>query len=78
MATIFINLSSSRCGNCNGNADPHAVSHEVTGFFMDKPGCGATYTHVSTDYMGMGSKEKDMRPDLIWIDPEDWLGGAHA
>lgn len=66
-AVLFINRSDSRCGKCNQNADPHAVlHHEVRGHTR---GCGALFTAVSSDYMGMDSAVQAMRSDLPWLDP---------
>lgn len=74
MTTLYINKSESRCGACNGGADPHEESHiTLLGWRArnDKmQGCGVTYTAVSSDYFnfpGLVEQIKEMRPDLPYI-----------
>jgi len=71
MVTLYINKSDSRCGACNGGADPGEESHiTLLGWraINDKmKGCGAEFTDVSTDYInfpGLEDAIKEMRPDL--------------
>lgn len=71
MTALYINKSESRCGQCNGGADPYEESHiTLLGWRAtnDKmKGCGAQFTSVSSDYIGFpGLKESiiAMRPDL--------------
>lgn len=75
MATLFINSWSSRCGDCNHECDPHEKSHKTNLGYggPHPPGCGVTYTHVSSDYMdeALLNIVKKMRPDLEFIDPTE-------
>lgn len=74
-ATLFINLSDSRCGACGKNADPHQTTHDTQlGWARPQPaGCGVRWTHVSSYYPDMDgflyARIRSMRPDLIWIEP---------
>lgn len=77
MATLYINKSESRCGACNGGADPYEESHiTLLGWaaINDKmKGCGVEFDSVSSDYVGFpGLKQAiiDMRPDLPYIGPD--------
>ena len=71
MTTLYINKSESRCGECNKGCDPYEETHiTLLGWFAtnDKmKGCGARFTDVSSDYVGMpglADAIKLMRPDL--------------
>lgn len=68
MTTLIVGKWFSKCENCGRNADPHEKSHQnVT---MQGDGCGATYTHVASEYFGFPGLEdriKEMRPDLELI-----------
>jgi hypothetical protein len=71
MATLYINKSESRCGACNGGADPYEESHiTLLGWraVNDKmKGCGAEFDSVSSDYVnfpGLDEAITEMRPDL--------------
>jgi len=71
MAVLYINKSESRCGDCNRGCDPYEESHiTALGWYVwnDKiKGCGAEFTEVSSDYVGMAElvlSIKEMRPDL--------------
>lgn len=67
-ATLVIGRSSSQCNNCGNGADPHAKSHdELMGYGIRGPGCGITWTHVATMYVGMDDVVAKLRPDLILI-----------
>lgn len=74
-AILYINPFHSRCGECSGGCNPRAESHdERYGFSVadNEPGCGVTWTHVSSDYAnfeGLYDSIKNMRPDLEFIDP---------
>lgn len=74
-AVLYINKSESRCGSCDGGADPYELSHEtLLGWYAmnDKmQGCGAKFISVSTDYINFpGLKEAitQMRPDLPYFE----------
>jgi hypothetical protein len=76
MATLFVNKSESRCGACNGGADPTEESHiTLTGWraVNDRmQGCGVEFTDVSSDYVnfpGLYDAIKAMRPDLSFHEP---------
>lgn len=62
MATLYIDLYKSVCGECDRAADPHEETHITT--FSDKAGCGARYTTVSSHYVGLSKRLAEMRPDL--------------
>lgn len=68
MATLYINLSDSRCGACRRNADPYESAHTMAK--MRGVGCDEVYTAVSSDYSGaelMYERIKQMRPDLPFM-----------
>lgn len=65
MATLLINISSSRCGACGKNADPNEDAHLNEN--MAGEGCGAVYTGLASDYYGFEDRLKAMRPDLPWV-----------
>ena len=71
MNILYINLDDSRCGRCNGNADPSEVQHlTIWTWTGTLPGCGVTFTHTSTDYWPLPelvSAIIQMRPDLPFI-----------
>lgn len=68
---LYINLSNSRCGNCNGGALTSQIVHDTEyGYskIFPRPGCGAKFTHVSSDYLdhnGLYDSIMASRPDLI-------------
>lgn len=71
---LYINPFHSRCGKCGGGCDPRARSHQKRYGYSSstEPGCGATWTHVSSDYAnfeGLYDSIRSMRPDLEFIDP---------
>ena len=47
-ATLYVGGWSSRCGACNGNADPNETHH--INEYMQGEGCGAEYTNVVEDF----------------------------
>jgi hypothetical protein len=59
---------SSTCGECGQSCNPRSVTHDVVlGYDLalnGTPGCGARWTHMSSDY---GEDLSWMRPDLIQI-----------
>jgi hypothetical protein len=76
---IVIGRSSSSCGACGRDANPHDKSHDVVvGYFAanlpeDSPeriGCHTEFEYVTSDYSGEDQKQAcmEMRPDLEWID----------
>ena len=78
MTTLYINKSESRCGACDGGADPYEESHiTLLGWraVNDKmKGCGAEFTDLSSDYVGMPNlveSIKAMRPDLPYVGGEE-------
>ena len=64
-ATLYIDISSSRCGACGRNADPHESAHLNAN--MDGEGCGAVYTGLASNYVGFEERLVAMRPDLPWV-----------
>ena len=77
MTTLFINISDSRCGNCGKDADPYAEAHDRKLGWNPGEGCGAVFTHLSSDYVGFEDRVRKMRPDLIFVDPMDADRKAH-
>lgn len=71
MSLLIINRTDSKCDECGRSCDPHEKSHETNLGWNDEiraqPGCGTTYTQVSSDYMGMDETVQRMRPDLEWV-----------
>lgn len=67
---LIINRTDSKCGACGRGADPYAKSHDKVIGYKPGPGCGATWTHVTSSYRGGGIEEAtlEMRPDLDWFD----------
>ena len=68
-ATLLVGTSSTECSACLGNVLPNAITHEVTGYRLDREGCGATFTAISSNYFwpdGYNIRKvlHDMRPDL--------------
>ena len=71
-ATLFIDPSWTYCGACEKMADPFQDAHRTIPPGMSrrpfKPGCGATFTGLSSHYTGQAIREaaQRMRPDLPW------------
>lgn len=69
--TLFINLSSSYCGNCGKGCLPEEKSHEYVASYSEeersKKGCGVVWKYVDSDYRGLEMRKNigKMRPDLI-------------
>lgn len=76
-ATLFINLTESRCGHCGRGAFPQELIHDTLatgygyGWAHGAPlsGCGATFTAVSSDYCNVSFAIQKLRPDLPWVGP---------
>lgn len=75
MNILFIDRSNSRCGACGKGADPAEKQHDTIIEYSPntgRPGCGAIYEAVSTNYVnldGLYDSIKEMRPDLQFVDP---------
>lgn len=76
IVALIVGRSSSRCSDCGGSAipshgDDHA--HVMTSGWDQKPGCGATWTHITTDCAGDGieANVRALAPHLPWIDYGD-------
>lgn len=69
---LVIGTWSSKCENCGMGCDPHEKSHQTVLSYSkelsEQPGCGISYTHVTTYYAGAAEIVKRMRPDLVYID----------
>ena len=68
--TLFVNQSSSTCGNCGDGCDPTSSTHDKIvgyGHSGEQPGCGKTWKFITTGYLGAENAVKDMRPDLQFI-----------
>lgn len=77
-AILCIDMTSSTCYACGGNAQLDEKQHTHGGpKSMWEPGsdlgstngCGATYTHVTSMYPHLEGQVRAMRPDLEWVDP---------
>lgn len=66
--TLFIDRSSSTCGNCGLGASPSEKSHDtVLGYRKDYPeACHVEWKYVSSNYIGTKYRVVEMRPDLEW------------
>lgn len=66
---LIINRSSSKCGRCDGNADPHEKTHILGKDWGDNAGkgCGVYWRYLTSEYAGMDEAITDMRPDLELI-----------
>ena len=61
-ATLVVGGFRSTCSACRRNADPYESAHLNEA--MQGPGCGAVYTAISSSYVGMDERLREMRPDL--------------
>ena len=72
IVAIVIGRSNSWCSACKRSALPDLKTHDVNVScgYDGRYGCGATFTHVTTDCTGAGIEltTADMRKDLPWID----------
>jgi hypothetical protein len=74
MTTLYINLNSTRCGNCNKGAMPDDITHtKVYGYGVPENalGCGTTFDAIDSDYTDMKARCMTTRPDLPWVGAED-------
>ena len=78
MNILFINRNDSVCGACGRPADPYELAHGQKLGYNPGPGCGMWFTHVSSHYLGTEELIKEMRPDLVWIDPLEGLPGQRS
>lgn len=71
--TLFINVSSSRCGHCGQGALPSEQRHVTVAGWGDYPehyrpiGCGQRFVFLSSEQVGvagLNEAAKRMRPDL--------------
>lgn len=62
---LYIDISNSSCSACDEKADPFEFAHNME--LMVGTGCGAVFTHSSSNYAGMAERVQEMRPDLIWV-----------
>ena len=68
-ATLVINRSDSRCGNCGKAALPNEFYHEtVPGWNEPTVGCRFDFTTTGTEYTGTEQREAviRLRPDLTF------------
>jgi hypothetical protein len=79
IVALIIGRSMSRCSACGGNAIPgygDDIAHVMVSGYSSAPGCGATWTHVTTDGAGDSIERlsREMAPHLPWIDYRDlWI-----
>lgn len=65
-ATLIVGRSSSKCSNCNKDADYNELTHEHTLGYFPGPGCGARFTKIISYYVGTKEVTMALRPDLEW------------
>ena len=68
-AVLVINRSDSLCTQCGRGCLPWEACHKTMAGYIDydKPGCGAKFIAVSTNYYGMDDSVKQYRPDLPFM-----------
>lgn len=68
-AVLVISRSASLCTHCGRGCLPWETHHTTMAGYADydKPGCGAKFTAVSTNYFGLDDAVKEMRPDLPFV-----------
>lgn len=76
VVALVIGRSTSSCSACGRSTLPHGDRHDAVSGWEARPGCGAVWTHVTTDCVGDGIEGPDgsahaVRPDLPWIDYGD-------
>ncbi len=64
---LTVNFLSCTCSKCDANADPHEEKHEMKDS-RDLSGCGARFVAITTEYVGMEEKLRQLRPDLPQVD----------
>lgn len=67
MATLIVNESVSRCGNCGKGADPIEQRHASVLDFTPGIGCGVRFTEIGTENVSLIEGVRNMRPDLVFI-----------
>jgi len=69
MATLYVNRNDSRCGECGKSAMPYQTVHDERFGYNPGPGCGAVFTQIDSDYVGIYMQEwaEKNRPDLEWV-----------
>lgn len=77
---LIINRSASECAECCKGADPHEEQHDTVLSWSRNPppGCGARWTHVTSMYMGQDEVTAAMRPDLVFVPPQEALAVVFA
>ncbi|WP_030237573.1 hypothetical protein [Streptomyces sp. NRRL S-350] len=66
-ATLFINITDSRCGNCRKPTMPSDTHHRDISGWNRRPGggCGARFINTASDYALVPAERlREMRPDL--------------
>jgi hypothetical protein len=68
-ATLIINGWDSQCVNCGQDANCTENQHlSSPGYGPPQVGCGITWENVTSAYMGMEDKVKQMKPDLQYVE----------
>lgn len=67
MATLIVNDSASRCGNCGKGADPIEARHATVLDYQPGIGCGVRFTEIGTENPTLVEGVRNMRPDLVFI-----------
>jgi hypothetical protein len=64
---LTVGTCDSHCGACGKTCLPWEPAHTSRCGYDQHEGCGAVYTHVTTNYVAAGLAERilEMRPDLI-------------
>lgn len=70
---LIIGSWNSTCGACGLEALPEDLAHTSPAGYGLRPGCGAVFTHVRAVYQGSEERVKEMRPDLVFLDPMQYL-----
>jgi hypothetical protein len=80
-ATLIVSRSYSKCSACGNEVLPDEVAHYVTsGWQGRKPGCGATFTAITSDNTRLDDLHRamlaSMRPDLPIVEYGSWEEGS--